>query len=78
MCLSRVSFEHKINEADATLVRRAEFAIFAAVSSNSEGTTNESAGVTGSQSAFEKWSGHVVPKCCRKGGGAMTLKDEEY
>jgi len=68
VCLSRVSFEHKINEADATLVRRAEFAIFAAVSSNSEGTTNESAGVTGSQSAFEKWSGHVVPKCCRKGG----------
>ena len=65
VCLSRVSFEHKI---DVTLVRRAEFAIFAAVSSNSEGTTNESAGVTGSQSAFEKWSGHVVPKCCRKGG----------
>jgi len=36
--------------------------------------------VTGSQSAFEKWSGHVVPKCFRKGWGgeAMTLKGKEY
>ena len=35
---------------------------------------------TASQSAFEKWSGHVMPKCCRKGGGgwAMTLKGKEY
>ena len=35
---------------------------------------------TGSWSAFEKWSGHVVPKCCRKGEGgwAMTLKDKDY
>jgi len=30
--------------------------------------------------AFDKCSGHVVPKCCRKGGGrwAMTLKGKEY
>jgi len=32
----------------------------------------------GSQSAFEKWSGHVVLKCCRREGGwAMTLKGKE-
>jgi len=30
--------------------------------------------VAGSWSAVEKWSDHVVPKCCRKGGWAMTLK----
>ena len=32
----------------------------------------------GSWSAFEKWSGHhVVPKCCRDGGWAVTLKGKE-
>ena len=32
----------------------------------------------GSQSAFEKWSGHIVLKCCRREGGwAMTLKGKE-
>jgi len=33
-------------------------------------------GFAGSLSAFEKWSGRVVPKSCRKGMGrwAMTLK----
>jgi len=28
----------------------------------------------GSLSAFEKWSGHVVPKCCRKGGLGYDFK----
>ena len=30
----------------------------------------------GSWSAFEKWSGHVVPKCCHKGGGSYDFKKE--
>ena len=29
----------------------------------------------GSWSAFEKWSGHVVPKCCHKGGGYDFKKE---
>ena len=37
--------------------------------SNSSHTAGFMTHVTGSQSAFEKWSGHVVPKCFRKGWG---------